>query len=128
MDVPGNLTDTKIQFSTVSDFHLSCFASLWTEGLAGHLAGKTHLAEGSHKDLPRNGHANRKAVPAVKIDASFSSMGRKHILGTAAASGEDTLIDRNMKGVPGKQDAGTPGPQFPYLSNRAKCCPVNRMG
>lgn len=49
-------------------------------------------------------------------------------MGTAAASGEDTLIDRNMKGEPGKQDAGTPGPQFPYLSNRVKCCPVNRRG
>lgn len=47
MDVPGNLTDTKSRFVWWPDFHLGCFASLWTEGLARHLAGEIHLAEGS---------------------------------------------------------------------------------
>lgn len=47
MDVPGNLTDTKRPSVSRPDFHFSCFASLWTDGLARHLAGKIHLAEGS---------------------------------------------------------------------------------
>lgn len=40
----------KIRFSIISDYHhLSCFASLWTEGLAGHLAEKVHLVGGSNR-------------------------------------------------------------------------------
>lgn len=46
---------------------------------------KIILQRAATEDLPRNAQVNRKAVSAVKIDASFSRMGRKHILGTPAA-------------------------------------------
>lgn len=60
---------------------------------------KSTLRRAPAEGLPRDTQVNRKAVSAVKIDASFSSMGRKHILGTPAssASPEDTLIDRTMR-------------------------------
>lgn len=95
--------------STLAVLHL-CGLKAWQDTWQGKLI----LQRAPTKTCPgTGGRANRKAISAVKIQASFSSRGRKHILGAAAASGEDTLIERNVKGEPGKQDAGTPGLSSP---------------
>lgn len=86
---------------------------------------------GSHqKTYPRNTQANRKALSAVKIDASFFSMGWKHILGTAAvrASQKDGLTDKNMRGVPRGQERSTPAPQSICRSGWRDAEGVNIIG